>query len=123
MKINLIKAEKVLSPTQISIAPYAINPYRGCPLGCVYCYAQENKAIKKRSLKWGDFIDVKINAVEILKREIENKKIKRVLLGSTVECYPTLENDFLITQNIIKLLNSKKIPITILTKSCLIKRV
>jgi DNA repair photolyase len=122
MKISEIKAQRILSPTQISIAPYAINPYRGCPFACVYCYTQENKAIKKKKMTWGSFIDIKINALELLKEEIKNKEIKRVLLGSTVECYPPQEEKSLITQNIIKILNENNIPVTILTKSCLIQR-
>ncbi|MDD5005320.1 MAG: radical SAM protein [Candidatus Omnitrophica bacterium] len=122
MKINLIKAEKILSPTQISIAPYTINPYRGCPFGCLYCYAQENKAVKKQGLVWGEFIDIKINCLELLEQEIKNKKIERVLLGSTVECYPPQEEKFLLTQNIIKILNKNNVAATILTKSPLIKR-
>jgi DNA repair photolyase len=43
-------------------------------------------------------------------------------LGSTVECYPPQEKDFLLTQNIIKILNKNNIAVTILTKSTLIKR-
>jgi len=122
MKINLIKAERILSPTQISLAQYTINPYRGCPFGCIYCYAQQNKAIKKKELTWGEFIDVKINCVELLKKEICGKNIKMVLLGSTVECYPPQENKFMLTKGVIETLNSNDIAVTILTKSALIKR-
>jgi len=122
MKTNLIKTERILSPTQISIADYTINPYRGCPFGCVYCYAQENKTIKKKAQEWGSFVDVKINAVNLLEKEVKNKKIKRVLLGSTVECYPPQEEKFCITQKIIKFLNEQNIAITILTKSSLLER-
>ena len=122
MKISLIKTQRILSPTQISIADFTINPYRGCPYGCIYCYAQENKAIKKKNLAWGSFVDIKVNAVDLLKKELKNKKIKRVLLGSTVECYPPQENEFCLTQRIIELLNQNDIAVTILTKSCLLER-
>ena len=122
MKIELIETGRILSPTQISIADYTINPYRGCPFGCVYCYAQENKSIKKRSQKWGSFIDVKINAIDLLKKEVKNKKIRRVLLGSTVECYPPQEEKFCITQKIINFLNGHDIAVTILTKCSLLER-
>jgi DNA repair photolyase len=122
MKTSLIKAEKILSPTQISLAQYTINPYRGCPFGCIYCYAQQNKAIKKKELPWGDFIDVKINCLELLEKEIHGKNINRVLLGSTVECYPPQEKKFFLTKGIIETLNRNCIAVTILTKSVLIKR-
>ena len=122
MQINKIQAERILSPTQISIAPYTINPYRGCPFACLYCYAKEHKAIKKRNEPWGTFIDIKTNAVELLKKEIKGKKINRVLLGSTVECYPPQEKEFNLTSQIIDLLNTHNIAVTILTKSPLIQR-
>ena len=122
MKINLIKAERILSPTQISLAQYTINPYRGCPFGCIYCYAQQNKAIKKKKLPWGSFIDVKVNSVELLNKEIRGKNINRVLLGSTVECYTPQEKKFLLTKGVIETLNRNGIAVTILTKSALIKR-
>jgi len=122
MKVNIIKTERILSPTQIPIADFTINPYRGCPFGCIYCYAQVNKTIKRRNEKWGTFIDVKINALELLKKELKNKNIKRVLLGSTVECYPPQEKKFCLTQKIIELLNQHNIAVTILTKSFLLRR-
>ena len=121
MNITCSQAQRILSPTQISIADFTINPYRGCPFGCRYCYAQENKSIKKRNQPWGSFIDVKINALELLKKEIKNKNIKRVLLGSTVECYPPQEKEFKLTRRIIELLNENNIAITLLTKSCLLE--
>ena len=122
MKIQTINAERILSPTNISLAQYAINPYRGCPFACRYCYAQANKTVQKRHAPWGSFIDVKINAVELLDKEIQNKTISRVLLGSTVECYPPQEKNFRLTEGIIKLLNEHGIAVTILSKSCLIER-
>ncbi len=118
MKIKIIQTQKVLSPTQITLSDYVINPYRGCGFGCLYCYAQENKNVDK-----GDFFNtlgVKVNAPEILAKELKYKKPKRVLLGSTTECFPYAESKYKITQKILKILNKHKIPYTILTKSHLV---
>lgn len=122
IKTNIIKCERVLVPTGISIAPYVINPYRGCGFGCIYCYSQKNKCFQKSGRKWGEFVDVKINCLEILEKELKNAKPERVLLGSTTEVYQPVEEEFLLTRNIIELLNKYNIPITILTKSNLIIR-
>ena len=65
---------------------------------------------------------MKINAIDLLKKEVKNKKIRRVLLGSTVECYPPQEEKFCITQKIINFLNGHDIAVTILTKSSLLER-
>ena len=85
MQIKLIRTQKVLSLTQISLADYAINPYRGCSFGCLYCYSRENKNIKKEA--FFTRLDAKINAPEVLERELKYKRPKRVLLGSTTECF------------------------------------
>ena len=118
MQIKTITTQKVLSPTQISLADYVINPYKGCEFGCLYCYAQENKNIDKNI--FFESLSVKINAPEILERELKYKKPKRVLLGSTTECFPAEEKKFKVTEKILKILNAKNISYTILTKSHLI---
>ena len=118
MEIKTVNTQKVLSPTQISLADYVINPYKGCEFGCLYCYAQENKNIDKNN--FFDSLAVKINAPQILEKELHYKKPKRVLLGSTTECFPAQELNFKVTGKILEILNSKQTPYTILTKSHLI---
>jgi len=121
--VEEIKAQRALSPTNITIAPYVINPYRGCLFGCHYCYVKRNKAIIKKNMPWGLFVDVKKNLPELLKAELKkNSDIPRVLLGSTTECYQEAESKYQITRQILSLLNDYCIPVTILTKSDLITR-
>lgn len=115
MDIRLIKTERVLAKTQIQIADYVINPYRGCLFGCAYCYSSANKTTKNK--EWGNFLDVKINAPDILERELETITPKRVLLGSTTECFQYPELKYKITRMILETLNRKNIPYTILTRS------
>jgi DNA repair photolyase len=119
MEIKIIHTQRVLSKTQINLADYVINPYRGCEFGCIYCYSQENKNLKSKS--FSQFLGVKINAPSVLEKELKIKKPKRVLLGSTTECFTYQELKYKITQRILFLLNEHKIPYTILTKSSLIK--
>lgn len=119
MEIKLIQTQKVLSPTQINLASHVINPYRGCEFGCLYCYSQENKNIKNFSEKLG----VKINAPQVLERELRYKTPKRVLLGSTTECFQYQELKFKVTEKILNILNnSYNIPYTLLTKSHLVSQ-
>lgn len=120
MKINLIKTERVLSKTQISIADYVINPYRGCLFGCAYCYSSINKTTRNRT--WGDFLDVKINAPDILDKELKAVTPRRVLLGSTTECFQYPELQYRVTGKILALLNDREVPYTILTRSDAITR-
>ena len=121
MKINLIKTQKALSVTQIGLAGFVINPYRGCEFGCRYCYSQENKNIKKKKEEWGKFLDVKVDLDARLKEELRHIRPERVLLGSTTECFQPKEKKFKITENILKILKELNIPLIILTKSSLIE--
>jgi DNA repair photolyase len=118
MQIKIINTQKVLSPTQVSLADYVINPYRGCEFGCLYCYSQENKNIK--SSDFFETLGIKIYAPEVLERELRYKKPKRVLFGSTTECFQYAELKYRLMDKILNLLNTYNIPYTILTKSHLV---
>ena len=118
MVIKTINTQRVLSATQISLADYVINPYRGCEFGCLYCYSQENKNIKRDGFE--TFLGIKIDAPSVLKEELKTKKPKHVLLGSTTECFQYHEKKYEITEKILNILNENNISYTILTKSHLI---
>jgi len=118
MKVRTIHTQKTLSPTQITLADYVINPYRGCEFGCLYCYCQGNKNIKRDGFY--NVLSVKINSAEVLRKELRFIKPERVLLGSTTECFQNSENYYRLSKEIIAILNQKNIPYTILTKSDLI---
>ena len=118
MKIKSIHTQKVLSATNISLADYAINPYRGCEFGCLYCYSQENKNIKNSD--FSSVLGIKENAAAILEKELRFRSPKRILLGSTTECFQHQELRYCLTGKILEVLNQHKIPYTILTKSHLI---
>jgi len=52
--VRRIAAQNLLSPTQIG-GDYTINPYRGCPHKCIYCYAAcINHSGEQRSEEWGE---------------------------------------------------------------------
>lgn len=117
-QIKEILTERALSPTQIDLADYTLNPYRGCGVGCVYCYARSNRNIRKTEGEWGDVVRVKTNFVEKLEGEISGQAgIGRVLIGSTTEPFQEAEKTYHLTGDSVGLLRSRKIPVVILTKS------
>jgi DNA repair photolyase len=74
--------------------------------------------------KWGDFLDIKINAPEVLEKQLSSHKIKRgvVLLGSVTDVYQPAERKYRITRSILEILLKYNFPISILTKSDLVLR-
>ena len=110
----------ILRQTSIDLAPYVINPYQGCVLGCSFCYAQFSKKALKEDMPWGDYVKVKINALEVLEEELERIKPEKVLLGSTTEIFQPAEKQYHITEGIIKLLNAKDISYVLMSRSPLI---
>lgn len=125
MVITEYKPERILSRTVLSLADYVINPYRGCQFGCSYCYVKTFKAIEKRlkkNLDYGNFVDIKINALDLLEEELKINKPASVVLGASTEIYQPVEKKYKTTRGILKLLNKFNVKIYLLTKSDLILR-
>lgn len=123
MKINTIQCKTLLTKSRLPEADYCINPYVGCLHGCVYCYARFMKRFTGHDELWGRFLDVKINAPEILAKEL-SRKPKRgvVLLGSVTDAYQPVERKYRITRAILEILLQYDFPVSILTKSNLVVR-
>jgi len=98
---------------------YSINPYTGCSHGCVYCYAPY---ILRERREWGKFVDVKINAPEVLIKEMRTKKKKDILMSSVTDPYQSLEKKYKITKQLLERLKNTKFVVSILTKSTLVLR-
>jgi DNA repair photolyase len=120
MEIREVNVKRILNPTAIDLGDYVINPYRGCALSCAYCYVRCNKVVRNDPRQWGTYVDVRINAPQLLAKELTRKKPGRVLLGSTTECFQPLEARYHLTREILEILTSHNIPYTILTRSPLI---
>lgn len=121
-EIKLIRTERALSPTQVSLAPFVINPYRGCTVGCSYCYAKNNKIFNGKKDRWGSFLDVKENIAEVLKEELKKNHPHRVLIGSVCEPFNEEEETYNLTRQILNILKDEGIACTILTRSVRIKK-
>ncbi|HEX3034736.1 MAG TPA: radical SAM protein [Thermodesulfobacteriota bacterium] len=120
--ISLIESRSILSKTGISCFDYVINCYRGCSLGCLHCYASFMKKFTGHKENWGDFVDVKTNAVEVLKKEIKKINKGRVFLSSVTDPYLPLEAKFRLTRGVLECLIDTDFEVTILTRSPLVTR-
>ncbi|MEJ2684807.1 MAG: radical SAM protein [Candidatus Sulfobium sp.] len=120
MKIAETEAKNILSKSQVY--DYALNPYVGCGHGCVYCYAKFMKRFTGHKERWGEFVDVKINAPELLAREVKRKKVGRVWISGVCDPYQPLEKKYMITKRCLEVLVENGWPFTVQTKSPLVLR-
>ena len=120
MKIREIKAKSILSKSQVY--DYALNPYVGCQHACVYCYAKFMKRFTGHTESWGEFVDVKINAPELLANEVKKKKVGRVWISGVCDPYQPLERKFKLTKRCLDILVENGRPFTVQTKSSLVLR-
>ena len=119
MEIKEVLCKSVLSKSGLRDSKYSINPYRGCSHNCLYCYGQ---FILREKRKWGNFVDVKINAPEVLEKEIRKTNSGNVLISSVTDPYQPLERKYEITRKILEKLKNTKLFVSILTKSDLVLR-
>lgn len=104
---------------------YTLDPYIGCEHACKYCYVFRKQFLNDPTHGqelWGDFVDMKINAPEILKKELRNSKRGVVLLSSLTDPYQPLEYLKRITRSCLEVLLNRNYRVVILTKSNLVTR-
>jgi len=123
IKIREIKAKSILTPSKLG-CDYAINPYNGCAFGCAYCYAIFMSRMGHQNENWGEWVDVKTNAPELLAHELQYKKPGSIFLSSVTDPYQGVEAKYKLTRKCLQILAKVRYPalISILTKSPLVSR-
>ncbi len=120
MIVKEIEAKTILSKSQIY--DYALNAYVGCQHNCSYCYAKFMRRFTGHRERWGEFVDVKINAPELLAREVTKKKEGRVWISGVCDAYQYVEKKYMLTRRCLEILVEHGWPVTIQTKSPLVLR-
>jgi len=120
VEFNAVKIKRILNPTSIDLGEYVINPYLGCAHACLYCYVRSNRVISRKNKPWGEYVDIRVNAPELLEKELAAKKPKTVLLGSTTECFQPIDKEYELMAKILEILNRHGVYYVILTRSPLI---
>ncbi|MGF6495639.1 DNA repair photolyase [Luteibacter sp. 621] len=104
----------------------AINPYRGCEHGCIYCYARPSHGYLNLSagLDFETKLFAKTNLADILRDELAKKNYtcKPINIGSNTDPYQPIEKSWRLTRAALALLNECNHPCTIVTKNALIER-
>jgi DNA repair photolyase len=98
---------------------YTLNLYKGCTHGCVYCYAP---SLTHDERKWGTYVDVKVNAPQVLDGELRGLQKDEVFLSSASDPYQPVEAKYRLTRRCLEVLLRHKFPVSILTRSPLVLR-
>src|SRR3979409_1452666 len=91
----------------VSAMPFGwtINPYRGCSHACVYCFARKSHTYLDfdAGLDFDSQVVVKINAAEILRKELAKPSWRRehVALGTNTDPYQRAEGRYQLMPGII----------------------
>jgi DNA repair photolyase len=120
MIVREIAARGILSKSKVY--DYVVNPYTGCQHACSYCYARFMKRFTGHMESWGDFVDVKINAADLLRKEIGRKRKGRVWISGVCDPYQPLEAKYRLTRKCLEILAGDEWPITVQTRSPLVLR-
>jgi DNA repair photolyase len=120
--VREIECKSILTKSGIEGVDYALNPYVGCEHGCVYCYASFMKRFTGHTEEWGTFVDVRVNAAEVLARQMRRAKWGNVVSGTVTDPYQPLEERYEITRACLEVLTDYDFPVSILTKSDLVLR-
>jgi len=120
VKISEIHSKTILSPSKIY--DYVVNPYVGCQHGCSYCYARFMKRFTGHKEPWGEFVDVKINAPDLLRREITRKKVGTVWLSGVCDPYQPLEKKYRLSRQCLEILLANDWTVVVQTRAPLVLR-
>jgi DNA repair photolyase len=123
MVIREITCKSILTKSGIPAVDYAVNPYVGCEHGCVYCYAVFMKRFTGHQEEWGEFVDVRVNAPQVLACQLKRSQPGSVTLGTVTDAYQPLEGRCELARGCLQaLVPYETFPTTVLTKSELVLR-
>lgn len=122
MIVREIFCKTILTRNGIVGFDYAINPYRGRGHRCRYCYASFMKRFSGQNEPWGELVDVKINASEVVKRRLRRARGISVLFSSVTDPYQPVERRYELTRRCLEILQGHPCSVHVITPSPLCLR-
>ena len=105
---------------------WSLNPYMGCAHRCTFCYVRafEKRADRPSDDRYGRSIRVKVNVVEVLRRELARKgwAHESVVVGAATDPYQPAEGRFRLTRGCLEALAEARNPFGIITRGPMIIR-
>jgi DNA repair photolyase len=124
--INYKDVSSILTKTSgfMNTYDYSINPYSGCSFGCTYCYAAFFVRDKVKTANWGHWVDVKENALALLRKKRKKPLIdKTVYMSSVTDPYQPIEKDLELSRSILQeLIDYHQVRLVIQTRAVMVER-
>lgn len=96
---------------------YTFNPYSSCSFNCLFCYIRGSKY----GTNLEQSITVKINAIEVLEKQLSNRAKKGdygvIVLASATDPYIKIDRDYQLTRKALEVILKYRFPVHILTRS------
>jgi DNA repair photolyase len=116
----------VLNPVRGMAFRWSLNPYMGCAHRCTFCYvrAYEQRADRPSDDRYGRSVRVKINAPEVLRRELSRPSWRRELVsvGAATDPYQPVEGKYRLTRRCLDALAAARTPFSIITRGPMVIR-
>lgn len=105
---------------------WSLNPYMGCVHRCAFCYVRgfERRADRPSDERYGTSVRVKINVVDVLRRELASRGWRRqtVAIGAATDPYQPAEGRYLLTRGCIQALAERRTGLDLITRGPLVVR-
>jgi len=113
MEVEQYQAKTILNPTGGFLASYthSLNAYQGCAFGkgsCPYCYVRAMPIQKFAGAPWGEWVKAKVNAPDLLARELEAARRKgsfgalRIFMSTATDPYQGAEARLKLTRRLLE---------------------
>jgi DNA repair photolyase len=105
---------------------WSLNPYMGCVHRCTFCYVRafEQRADRPSDERYGTSIRVKVNVVEVLRKELARPSWggEGVAVGAATDPYQPAEGKYRLTRGCIEAFAEASNPFSLITRGPMIVR-
>jgi DNA repair photolyase len=105
---------------------WSLNPYMGCVHRCTFCYVRafERRADRPSDERYGTSIRVKVNVVEVLRKELARPSWEgeTVAVGAATDPYQPAEGRYRLTRGCIEAFAEASNPFSLITRGPMIVR-
>jgi DNA repair photolyase len=121
-----ITCRSALNPVKGMPFNWTLNAYRGCTHGCHYCFARRYQTQFELGPddEFSSLIFVKVNLIEILRRELDKPSWTRdtVAVGTATDPYQPIEGHYKLTRRSLEAFLAAGTPVGVVTKGPMVVR-